>query len=442
MGSWARRGVLLAFLLAVVAMGLWQNRSAPPELQTAPLVDPLRLQGLAMFSPSEGWAVDADRRILRAEGGPDRWVPVTPSGIATGGTEWVGLAGLDPQRAWVAFTPAGAGQGTVHLVATADGGQTWEDRGSIPVGEATGGEGFRPLQITFLDDRHGWFYGQVYPGMHGVVPFLWATDDGGRSWELVLPAQAGDAGGGIPFRGAYSTPYGPELLVFLTPAQGWIGTGSLLQTRDGGSTWHEAAIPGPPDAPALAQPFRYVRPPRFTDEGHGWVVVDLYEEEDVACPPCDQFLAPPKASYLLVTQDGGEGWQALPLPAPGALVVFRDARHGWLLAPAQGEGSAVLSRTSDGGRSWERLADDLPFGDEARLMWLEAGDGLAWVPQAAEGAPALFQTRDGGRTWEPLEPRLTLVETGRKDAGARFPTGAGQGRMAASMGLHPSGRDG
>ncbi|HEY8531402.1 MAG TPA: hypothetical protein VIL08_04060, partial [Limnochorda sp.] len=271
-------------------------------------------------------------------------------------------------------------------------------------------------QLIFVDDEHGWFLGQVHPGMHRVEPFLFATQDGGRTWELVMHTRPTEEAPSSekPFKGSYSTPYGPEVLAFVTPTRGLAGTGSLALTTDGGRTWEAVDLPEPPNAPRLAEPYWYVRPPRFTSKGHGYVLADLYEYEDVACPPCDQFLAQPKATYLYVTEDQGASWEVYACPQPGVTVVFRDARHGWLLAAQREEagGGAALFGTDDRGLSWKSLAERVPFTAQARLSFLDAERGLAWEPEPGEGQPALFVTRDGGKTWEAVEPRLVTLEAG------------------------------
>lgn len=422
MRRWVGRALIVVFLATAVGIGVWRGRPAQPEVQAVPLEEPVTFRRLAMVSSTEGWALDEENRILRADGGPERWVRVTPEGVTPDEALRVAFAFLDAERAWVAFGAGGPDAGPFQVAFTADAGETWQTRGPIPVGGYTGGEALGAIQLIFADDQHGWFLGQVHPGMHGVEPFLFATADGGRSWQLVMQTRPTDEAPASEkaFKGSYSTPYGPEVLAFVSPSRGLAGTGSLAVTTDGGHTWEAVDLPDPPDPPELAEPFGYVRPPRFTSEEHGYVLADLYEYEDVACPPCDRFLAPPKATYLYVTEDQGESWQVCPCPHPGATVVFRDAQHGWLLAPTreqEGETqSPALFGTDDGGRSWEPLAEAVPFTAQAQLSLLDGERGLAWEPEPAQGKPALFVTQDGGQTWEPLEPRLVTLEAGAGEA--------------------------
>lgn len=423
MGRWTGRALMVVFLAAAVGIGLWQARTAQPEVQAVPPGEPVTFRRLEMVSPTQGWALDEENRILRADGGPERWVRVTPEGVTADEELRVVAAFLDAERAWVAFGTNGPGEGPFQLVSTNDGGATWETRGPIPVSEYTGGEALGALQLTFADDQHGWFLGQVHPGMHGVEPFLFATADGGWSWELVMHTRPTEDAPATEkaFKGSYSTPYGPEVLAFVTPSRGLAGTGSLALTGDGGRSWETVEVPEPPNLPELAEPFRYMRPPRFTSDDHGYVLADFYESEDVACPPCDRFLAPPKATYLYVTEDQGASWQVCACPQPGAAVVFRDAQHGWLLAPAREDGNEspgpVLYGSDDRGLTWEPLAEKVPFTVQAQLSLLDDERGLAWEPEPEEGKPALFATQDGGRTWEALEPRLVTIEGGAGPAG-------------------------
>ncbi len=130
------------------------------------------------------------------------------------------------------------------VVATADGGRTWEQRNPIP-------NEFYPMGSDFLDVQRGWV-----GGLDGVI---WATSDGGASWErqetlTTSPVYgihaSGDrliAVGGsaklVEFDGERWQPLegAPEVLAFLRGVD-MLDDGSLLVAGGGGTL---ARIPTP-----------------------------------------------------------------------------------------------------------------------------------------------------------------------------------------------------
>lgn len=109
---------------------------------------------------------------------------------------------------------------------------------------------------------------------------------------------------------------------------------------------------------------------------------------------------------LLVTNDGGQGWRALPHPTEDALldVYFADAQNGWLVCErniydlkTNDEARTYLLRTADGGTSWTKI-NVVGLDVDARLVRaLFTRDGRGWT---FGEAGALFTTRDGGVSWE------------------------------------------
>jgi photosystem II stability/assembly factor-like uncharacterized protein len=95
---------------------------------------------------------------------------------------------------------------------------------------------------------------------------------------------------------------------------------------------------------------------------------------------------------ILLSQDVGETWRAIPCPVEFALtgISFADASTGWIC----GHGGVILV-TRDGGRQWERQLDE----ESSETIFL---DVVALGPQSAVvvGAfGAVRVTQDGGRTW-------------------------------------------
>ncbi|MGI5238208.1 hypothetical protein [Dactylosporangium sp. CA-139066] len=78
---------------------------------------------------------------------------------------------------------------------------------------------------------------------------------------------------------------------------------------------------------------------------------------------------------------------------------FTDAAHGWVMfsdCPAGQRCAVTLGRTTDGGRSWERIATpDLPEGQPAGMIVTGAKSALVGTMTD----PRWFETDDGGRSF-------------------------------------------
>lgn len=222
---------------------------------------------------------------------------------------------------------------------------------------------------------------------------LWRTGDGGRHWIWV----------GATTRAR-----------FAADGTGWDLRGQTVwRSTDLGRSWQ--ALPMPPGAATKAQ---------FVDAGQGWLRVSecslstcvprLYRTQDggqrwqaVALPAADASLhfidgqrgvASNGRSAAWSTQDGGQTWAAAAVgfgAAGGEVqrITFDGTQRGWLLV-AQTGGAMQLLRTADGGRSWT-APQPLPGG---RLSDLAFGDALAgWA--VGEGGQ-IWATRDGGLSWQ------------------------------------------
>ena len=175
----------------------------------------------------------------------------------------------------------------------------------------------------------------------------------------------------------------------LTPDEGWLLVdGRLYWTHDRGQSWGDITSSdlGPLSIQAVD----------FLDAGNplqrtGWAVL---AGEDGAGS---------LAYSLAMTSDGGATWQVAPLsfidpgdrPAQAVYLTFISPDTGWLVLKQATGGSFSLGKlfkTSDGGRSWERLA--IPIGAPVVFASEEAG----WTAGGAAGNE-LYTTRDGGQNW-------------------------------------------
>jgi photosystem II stability/assembly factor-like uncharacterized protein len=208
----------------------------------------------------------------------------------------------------------------------------------------------------------------------GAKSTILFTADGGRSWQVQL--------GGDP----EATEEGFSEIRFLDAKHGWALTERtrLVGTRDGG-TWAE-----------LGKMHSLSRGLWFTDPQVGFAV-DNHDSTSV--------------SHVNRTQDGGTTWvrgEACGLNAtvdglPRKLTClmratqFLDARVGFMGGGAplnMGTSAAVVSRTGDGGATWERTM--MP-GTRHRVDSLHFWSATQGLVLLASGQT--FWTADGGTTW-------------------------------------------
>jgi photosystem II stability/assembly factor-like uncharacterized protein len=153
-------------------------------------------------------------------------------GYATtdGGKDWRRFG--VPPTSDIHFVDALHGFGATEgsLLASADGGRSWEAR-TLPPGQRFAGAAW------FLDADHGWYLNLEVLSGTGLPRDMYRTQDGGRTWQPVatrLPAGAWLASSS-----------------YLDPEHGWAlgGGGNLpfatrvLRTADGGGSWTPVAGP-------------------------------------------------------------------------------------------------------------------------------------------------------------------------------------------------------
>lgn len=181
--------------------------------------------------------------------------------------------------------------------------------------------------------------------------------------------------------------------------EGWAigGDGDLsdriLRTDDGGDTWQDVT---PPEPEATSD-----EPPKsasayFLNSDLAWVT---YTGQ----------------TTVWATSDAGASWQSGQTKYPGTLasmISFADPTHGWLMRSLElgvGHEYVSLSRTTNGGVTWEGLVDpytsaDLQSCGKTAMVFFDERTG--WVTYDCGGLyaiPFLDWTVDGGSTWHTVE---------------------------------------
>jgi len=381
--------------------------TAQPTTESQPYA---YLDTLEMFDAMAGWGtmlveVDGESMvrpplIVRTSDGGEHWQLASPPRErlhSEAVVVWTPFF-LDADHAWVAMLVEDTEQGRSALLwRTTDGGRNWE---SIRLPDFWYPD--EGLNLAFADARHGWLMhsGDVAMGHTSVAIF--ATMDGGQSWQEVTQTQVNSDPGPTQLpTGCYK-----QGLRFRDASTGWVSgpcawAGFLLAvTHDAGRSWQPEDLSWPADMIALEETDRCEpHPPVFSSPQDGVVAIECEANAT------DRFL------LFYRTRDGGHKWDySGQAPRPGIdLVFFADADNGWYMSYDE-TNAQHLSVTYDSGQTWAEIAPDTDW--EELLLLDFASPGFGWAGPYGDEAFSLLKTEDGGLTWRPLLTELPVIGLG------------------------------
>jgi photosystem II stability/assembly factor-like uncharacterized protein len=355
---------------------------------------PVSRQCAYMVDPNVGW-----QGTQRTMDGGKTWHDVSPPsepGAVKGGGAF---CAFDGSHAWATY---GTGPGPYqpdHIVVmlTGDGGQTWQEQASIPIGFSVDWRINLSIDLDFFDLQHGWLL--IEYRSKPVVRKVLATSDGGVHWIGVNRAAdlgIGDTASGCPESG----------LMFASLKVGWLtwdcATGSSADqppaagpaaayTNDAGVTWKSLNLPAYPigsDWQCLA------KPPVFSG---------LAGMIEVACVGVGH----PGWNAVYSTADMGQTWAVHPVPVTVTLD-FVSGTVGFYFSQAVQSGPNTLYRTQDSGSHWTAVATNLfPGKGLSGLTFIDERVGFV-----SDGeSPAAWWTHDGGKTWSLPAPYRSVGST-------------------------------
>ena len=269
------------------------------------------------------------------------------------------VAALSPEKAVV------VGYGGKILVTT-DGGKSWQVKPS--------GTELALYNVKFPDEQNGWICGQ-----DGLILY---TRDGGETW------QKQESGISFPI----------FALWFVSSTHGWAVSerATYLRTTNGGESWEsgyiEASLEGVDEDATLALVDPVLYDIHFLDEQNGWMAGEF--------------------GKIYHSTDGGVSWQeqqgtllgqagiddALNLPAWFG-IRFLNANEGMAVGL---EGK--LARTTDGGNTWNFIAEEVSKSSTDPFYALSLRDGSRWI---TGGAGRALHSQDG--EWESVQLRMPIV---------------------------------
>jgi photosystem II stability/assembly factor-like uncharacterized protein len=199
-------------------------------------------------------------------------------------------------------------------------------------------------------------------------------------------------------------------IYFANQNKGWIGgsKGTFLKTEDGGRTWRQA------------ENFTQdnIRDIYFVDEMTGYLLCERDVYNSGSSP----------LSYLLKTSNGGKSWEKIDFTSGReriAKIFFADGGYGY----AVGETGTFFMMQEDK-KTWKRIV--LP----TRALMLDGNFSDDWHGLLVGGGGTILFTEDAGMTWNPA----TLAGNGKTKLNSVFfinpKTGwaaGAQGKIYATM---------
>jgi hypothetical protein len=290
---------------------------------------------------------------------------------------------------------------------SADGGRTWTEI-AVPAYPAAAGEKAPSLaQIWTLaaggPDQPGRLWAGTIPGG------LFRSDDDGASWALVeslwqRPERARWFGGGYDHPGIHSILLDPRCSRRLVVG---VSCGGVWSTRDDGESWelgglglHGAYMP-PESAgdPEIQDPHRIAASGAAPDTIWCQHHCGIFRSDDGG------------RRFAAIAPDppSGFGFAVAVHPADPDTAWFVPAMKDETRIPA--DGRFVVTRTRDGGRSFESLDRGLPPPPAWDLVYRHglavdrSGERLAMGSTTG----GLWLGRDGGAVWQPIGGRLPPI---------------------------------
>lgn len=298
-----------------------------------------------------------------------------------------------------------------------DGGKTWKEIG-VPVypprpeDDDSKDMWGKPLEwkldrIWALEPGHASQPGVLWAGT--LPGGLFRSEDNGDSWQLVRslwdhPGRKKWFGGGADLPGIHSVCVDPRNGDHVTVG---VSCGGVWQTTDGGSTWDCRASgmwaaympPEQKDDPAIQDPHRVVQ-----------------------CTAKPDYFWAQHHNGIFRTTDNCTSWSDVGEVKPSAFgfavaVHPHDPNTAWFVPAVKDEkrypeaGQVVVTRTRDGGKSFDVLREGLPQHHAYDLVFRHALDVDPQGERLAFGSTtgSLWVSEDGGDSWQVVSQHLPPV---------------------------------
>ena len=363
-----------------------------------------------------------------------RWSPKLAGHEGVG----VNFVARDPNTdtLWAAL---GHGHWGAKLSRSTDGGQSWEDAPQIKYPEGAryiapampsedGGEGGAPAGSTIKDATilKLWTMafgsdGRIYVGT--IPGGLFVSDDGGDSFHLNLALWNHESRGGDLFTGDgsgsthwFGTPaseggeFAPGIHSIVVDPRNpdrvlvAISTAGVLETTDGGKTWHGRN---------KGMLMDYLPDPA-AEWGHDPHAVEL-------CPGQPDHLWQQNHCGVFYSADGAATWTKVSKPDQGVHFGFpvavdpEDGKTAWVVpgkADSQRmaiDGGLFVARTHDGGQNWTPLREGLPQENAYDVIYRHALGNRGKTLAFGSTTGNLYVSENRGDAWSAVANNLPPI---------------------------------
>ncbi|MBK7867942.1 MAG: hypothetical protein IPJ75_13750 [Ignavibacteriales bacterium] len=385
----------------------------------------ISISGISLADAKTGYAVgemavnpmDKTSRkivILKSDDAGITWLPtdLPVSSISNEGKESHFIYFLNNKTGWIIKSNPYTDASRSELLRTDDGGKTWKKTWS---GDETG-----VSRIGFFDENTG----VVLPGLWFLTPKIYRTADGGNNFtqlanglesnftplsfpDVKTGFAANNKGiiktvdGGYTWRQSLEAPFSfLEQITFFNINEGLAilrneeGGGNIYKTVNSGETWTSSPL----------KVNGYAQQIVCTDINTMFATVFELDNKNV-----------------IKSEDGGKTWKNLASYSGKDIdfynLHFIDKKNGWVIGTMMLTGSipdayptVFIKRTTDGGDSW---IDDIRYGETtpSNLTFTDPQHGW-YVSNTDDTSRVMSRTTDGGKTWEslPFLPPYELIE--------------------------------
>lgn len=297
----------------------------------------------------------------------------------------------------------------IKLHRSDDAGDTWTELPAPAFPPAAKPEDPAPIVDMIWSLAAG---GAAEPGVlwAGTLPgALFRSTDRGQSWALAdalwnVPQRKEWFGGGYDFPGIHSIHVDPRDCHRITIG---ISSGGVWKSDDAGDTWRQAGV---------GLRAEYMPPERALDPA----VQDPHRL--VHCPGAPDVVWCQHHNGIFRSIDGGATFTEIAPPKPSAFgfavaVHPRDPDTAWFVPAVKDEcrvpmdGHLVVTRTTDGGRSFTALSAGLPAEGCYDLVYRHALDVDTDGVRLAMGSTTgnLWTSDDGGEHWAMVSAHLPPI---------------------------------
>jgi hypothetical protein len=312
---------------------------------------------------------------------------------------------LQDGRDW--YAALNLGHFGVKLRRSADRGETWEEIAAPTYPPQPSPEEKTPWKLVQVWTLEAGGDGSLWAGT--IPGGLFRSIDRGASWQLMQdlwqrPERAEWFGGGYDYPGIHSICVDPRDSRRVTVG---ISCGGVWQTRDGGAGWSLAA---------KGMRAEYMPPERGDDQN----IQDPHRV--VQCPKNPDTLWAQHHNGIFRSTDGASSWHEVPgkpLSKFGFAVAVHpsDPDTAWFVPAVKDErrvpvdGAMCVTRTRDGGKSFQTLRKGLPQEHAYDLVYrhglaLDASGNRLAMGSTTGG---LWLSEDQGDSWRCLSTHLPPI---------------------------------